>query len=89
MLPLHHAAGATSRTTELTDTPSLRTGAPSSGRVRPKQERPSRGSPQKACFSMNADPLGRHASVITHVDQRTAAIEPQIPCGHRHVHFRS
>ena len=85
MLPLHHAADVTSRLE-----PSRRQNLPETWRalppsVRPKQKRPSRGSPQKACFSMSAEPLGRVASVGVIKHATGVAIDPRFGHGSRHT----
>ena len=52
-IPLERAGGFTVQrctTTVCGDTPSARPGPRSFAGLRPKQKRPSRGSPQKACF---------------------------------------
>lgn len=51
--------------------------------VRPKQKRPSRGSPQKACFSMNAGPLGCFPLRIEHA--AVGAIDPDRCHGSAHT----
>ena len=83
MLPLHHAADVTSRLepSRRQNPPAIWRGLPPS--VRPKQKRPSRGSPQKACFSMSAEPLGRLASVIKRATG--VAIDPTFGHGSRHT----
>ena len=48
-----------------------------------KQKRPSRGSPQKACFSMNAGPLGRFPLRIEHA--AIGAIDPDRGHGSTHT----
>ena len=53
--------GPTSPLDRMEDRPSLRPGSRCLAGFRPKQKRPSRGSPQKAWFSMNAGPLRRFA----------------------------
>ena len=58
-------------------------GGRSSPHVRPKQKRPSRGSPQKACFSMNAGPLGCFPLRIEHA--AVGAIDPDRCHGSAHT----
>ena len=52
--------------------------------LRPKQKRPSRGSPQKACFSMSADPLRRFAPLAA-IRRAAMAIDPGLCHGSRHT----
>jgi hypothetical protein len=83
MLPLHHAVVPLSRLDHFRDKTSLRSGARWLPHVRPKQKRPSRGSPQKACFSMNAGPLGRFPLRIEHA--AIGAVDPDRGHGSTHT----
>jgi hypothetical protein len=58
MLPLHHAVVVASHLDGLRDKPPHGLTRAFCRASDQKQKRPSRGSPQKACFSMNAGPLG-------------------------------
>jgi hypothetical protein len=69
------------------DRTSLRPGGLSSRRQAKQQKRPSRGSPQKACFAMTAGPLGRVASLIERATE--VAIDPGFAHGSRHTGFDS
>jgi hypothetical protein len=82
MLPLHHAADVTSRLDRFRRQILPVIWRELSPSARPKQKRPSRGSPQKACFSMTAGPLGRVASLIKRATE--VAIRPGFDHGSRH-----
>jgi hypothetical protein len=59
MLPLHHAVVPLHVSTVSETKPPRDLTRAFCRASDQKQKRPSRGSPQKACFSMNAGPLGR------------------------------
>jgi len=84
MLPLHHAAFVVLHPGHVEDTPSLQPGPCSLMGLRPQQKRPSRGSPQKAWFSMNADLLGRFA-LLPAIERAAMVIDPHLFGGSRHA----
>ena len=79
-------ANVTSRLDRFEDKTSPRPDAVFLPHVRPKPKRPSRGSPWKAWFSMNAGPLRRFAPLGVIKRAAALAADPRLCHGSAHTH---